>query len=438
MRSAQHDLRRGFRALGAATTLVRIVDVVAVFVVLRILPNDAIGEASVAWTLATLLEAWNGAGIGPAIVQARRVTRADLDSAFTAASLSGLALFGVAALLGPLAARVYGDPRLVVYLPITGTKLLALGVAAVPLARLSRALRFEVVASLQVIATLVSALVRVSVALAGGGAFAIVLAHAAHGIATMVGVFVLAPFRPRLRFDATRLRPLFAFGAASSLHDTVYQAYRNVDFLLVGRLLGLSALGVYRVIFDLAMEPLMAISDVLTRTGARVYCRLAGDPRRLAEAVRYTFRTLLRILGPVALLLFLALGAILDLLGGDRFAGALPAGRLLVVAAFVRALFQLVPAVFTSLGRPGLSVVAATTLLVLLAVGIGVPLALLGERAGLLPVAVAWLVAPLVVGLAALRPLKDLGALPGDAPSPAPHPDSSAVPALEPESEPCR
>ncbi|MFO0694606.1 MAG: oligosaccharide flippase family protein [Polyangiales bacterium] len=436
MRPAQHDLRRGFRALGAATTLVRIVDVVAVFVVLRILPNDAIGEASVAWTLATLLEAWNGAGIGPALVQARRVTRADLDSAFTAASLAGLVLFGVAALLGPIAARAYGDPRLVVYLPVTGTKLLALGLAAVPLARLQRALRFEVVASLQVIATLVSAIVRVSVALAGGGAFAIVLAHASHGIATMVGVFVLAPFRPRLRLEATRLWPLFAFGAATSLHDTVYQAYRNVDFLLVGRLLGLSALGVYRVIFDVAMEPLMAISDVLTRTGARVYCRLVGDPPRLAEAVRYTFRTLLRLLGPVALLLILALGAVLDLLGGDRFDEALPAGRLLVVAAFVRALFQLVPAVFTSVGRPGLSVVAATTLLVLLSLGIGVPLALVGERAGLLPVALAWLVAPLVVGLATLRPLRDLGAIASDASTPPPHPSSTGHPELDPASEP--
>lgn len=411
MAQARGEMKRGFLWLGTAATVVRVIDVCALLLALVRLDDRDIGQASIAWTVAVVLEAWNGGGIGAAVLNAKHLPRRSLDTAFFSAAGAGMLLCAIAAALAPVVVHVYDDPTLLPLVVVSGAKLVAVSTASVPLARLGRALRFETIAAVQIMSTLLAAIVRVALAYAGTGAWALVAAHAFHGFAQLLFVYVLAPYWPRLRFDMASARALLRFGAATSGADMVQQVSRNVDYLLVGHFLGLSALGVYRVVFEIAMEPIMAIGDVIARTASRVLCRLRASDPELSRTFLWTVQKLGLALVPVAAVLLVAFEPILSLLGRATSDDIAIVSRVLVIAALLRALVQLLPMLVTALGRPDLALRFALVSLVWLTTAITLGLSIFGDAFGLAPIAFAWLLAPVLVASVAIPEARALAGI---------------------------
>jgi O-antigen/teichoic acid export membrane protein len=63
-----------------------------------------------------------------------------------------------------------------------------------------------------------------------------------------------------------------------------YQGYRNADYFLVGKLLGVEALGIYRIAFDLGMQPVEVVINLINRVSYPIYVKLAHDGRALEAA----------------------------------------------------------------------------------------------------------------------------------------------------------
>lgn len=411
MKAPESALARGFLWLGSAAAVVRLIDVGALLLCLTRVGNEDLGKASIAWTLAVILEAWNGGGVGTAVLNEKRLTRRALDTGFFLASGYGLGLTSIACLAAPLVAYVYGDPSLAPLVVVSGLKLAAVSLASVPLQRLHRALRFDTIAAVQMSSTLLAAVARVALAFSGAGAWTFVAAHTFHGFAQLGIVLLVAPYAPRVRFDRDVAKRLARFGAHVASADTVYQLYRNVDYLLIGHYLGLSALGMYRVVFDVAMEPIMAVGDVISRTAARVLCRIAPTDEALARTFSWTLSKLLLVLVPIALALALGFEHALALLGRDADADVFVVARVLVVAALVRAVQQLFLVLLTSTGRPELTLRYSVLTLVVLTGSTVVGLEVLGPASGLLTVAVCWLGTMVLVLAMLARVSSELGLL---------------------------
>ena len=70
-----------------------------------------------------------------------------------------------------------------------------------------------------------------------------------------------------------------------TLSSIIYHAYRNADFLLIGRFLGTEVVGIYRVAFELGMTPLDAVLQIVNRVQYPIYARLQADAAALREQV---------------------------------------------------------------------------------------------------------------------------------------------------------
>ncbi|MGH8296891.1 MAG: oligosaccharide flippase family protein, partial [Steroidobacteraceae bacterium] len=78
----QEQLRRGFNWLGGATAAAKAIDFATILLVLLFLTKEQVGIASLVVAIGTVIEALDGLGTGAAVVQARSLTREQLDSLF--------------------------------------------------------------------------------------------------------------------------------------------------------------------------------------------------------------------------------------------------------------------------------------------------------------------------------------------------------------------
>lgn len=387
-KSAHEDIRRGFVWLGAASVIARILEGGSVLVVLWFVSREQIGVATLAWSVAVFLEAMNGLGLNTALLQAREVTQQRLTAAFwfTMALATVLVLL-VAGLSLPLA-RFFGEPSLAPMLIVSSTKLWFVGAALVPLNQINRATRFERIALISTLASLGSGLLTVGLAVAGFQAWSMVLGQTSHGLFTAVAAYWLEPFRPRGKPDFALIRGDVAFGAKAASAGILQHFYRNADYYLIGRLLGASALGMYRVAFDLAMTPTIAVSIVVNRSALPVYARLSDTPQALLDAFLWTLRSLGLLLAPVTALLLFSAEDLLRWVDGGRWLDAAPVVRWLSFAALLRCIAGTFPQLFHACRRPALALYDSLLTMLILLTFLAAGLILAGATHG--PVVAAW------------------------------------------------
>jgi O-antigen/teichoic acid export membrane protein len=349
------DIRRGFLWLGSATAVARVLDAGTVLVVMWFVSREQIGLATLAWSVAVFLEAMNGLGLNVALLQARDTSHARLTAAFW--YTMGIASFLVAlvALTRGSLARWFEEPALSPMLMVATIKLLFVGGALIPLNQLNRATQFERIAAVSTLATLGAGILTCSLAASGFQAWSLILGQVSHGLFTCIGAQLAFPFRPRGKPEFALIRDDAKFGIKAASASILYNFYRNADYYLIGRILGTRALGVYRVAFDLAMTPTVAVLTVVNRSALPVYARLSDDLPALRRAFLWTLKSLGILLAPVTAILFFAPEDLLRWVNKGEWLDAAPMVRWLAAAAFVRSLAQTFPYLFHALKRPALA-----------------------------------------------------------------------------------
>ncbi|MDE3114219.1 MAG: oligosaccharide flippase family protein [Pseudomonadota bacterium] len=369
----RRHLIRGFNWLGSAAILARIIDFSTILAVLLFLTKEQVGIASLVVSFGMVVEAFNGLGTSEALVQTPSVNRLQLDTLFWFVLAAG-ALAGVLTLLAaPWIATVYGVSGMAVYFLAIAIKQPIVAAAVIPLAILNRDLQYERIAVVSVCATAIAALTRLGLAVAGAGAWAIVAGYAVSGLCTLIGAFLAKPFRPGLRFRMPAISPLLHFGLRAATSNIFEQVFKNVDYLLIGWFYGAAPLAVYRVAFDVAMEPAMAVGTLVNRTALPVFAKLASARDALAQALTWSLGRLSILVFPLMAGLILAADPLTSLLhdgqGRSYAAAALPL-KLLAAAALLRVTSQLLYPLMMGSGRPGAAARLSATTLALLTIGI--------------------------------------------------------------------
>ncbi len=399
----RRHLGRGFNWLGGATIAAKVIDFSTILVVLLFLSRQQLGIGSLVVSLGMVIEACDGWGSSGALIQARRLSRLQLDSLFWFIVAAAGAMAGLTLLAAPWIAAFYGVSGMATYFLAIAAKQPLVGAALIPLALLNRQLQYERIALVSVCATLAAALTRLGLAVGGTGAWALVGGYAASGLYTLIGAMIARPFRPRLRFRFSAIRGLLHFGLRAALADILEQIFKNIDYLLVGWFYGAARLALYRVAFDIAMEPAMAVGTLINRTVLPVLARVAGQREQFVPALLWSLGRIVVLVAPLMAALLLAASPLTALLHdgrGQSYAQAALPLALLAAAGLLRVVSQLLTPVLIASGRPGLAARLAAVSLALLAGGIlgigftlpaaiGIP-AVAGLWLGLYPLLLAW------------------------------------------------
>lgn len=395
------QIKHGLAWFGSATLLSKLFDVAGIVVLLRFLGSEELGLASLALGVSIVFESFGGLGVEAAIVQSRQVTDEALSSLFWFCMLVAVLICGAVFVAAPLIAAFYEEPRLEPLLWASTVKFVTLGATIVPFQLLIRDLRFREVSMIQAVTSLFVNVAKIALAIAGTGAWALVAPNALYGVLFLVIVARVTPFRPAFRFVWREIREFVSFGVRTAASTIMMESSRNLDYFLVGKFLGLPALGVYRVAFEVAMMPMETLSQTTYRVAYPVFSRVSAEWGRLEAAFFDTARMLLTMTGPIAVVVFFGAGDLLRLIAGDKWLDAVPAIQVLCLAGVLRTSERLFTRLFNAVGKPNLTVVETLATLVVLGAAMSALLMSIGDRVGVLAVCYAWVASyPLLFAVA--------------------------------------
>ncbi len=237
----------------------------------RFLSPSEFGIVAFAASIAGFASAVAPVGFGEAIVQHRDITKKHLDTVFWLCMASAVVIY-VALLMAawPLSFMT-GEAELALFVPIVGARVIFDLAATVPNALLTRSMSFNRLAIRTTMASIVSAIVCLSVLAMGYGAWALALSQLSAAVAASIAALVSVRWRPGWHFDRAALADLKRFGLFASGNRILTTI--NVDQLMVGSLLGAGPLGlygfaqrIYQILSQLLVGVLSSVSFPLLST----------------------------------------------------------------------------------------------------------------------------------------------------------------------------
>ena len=134
------------------------------------------------------------------------------------------------------------------------------------------------------VALVPSSVVSIVLAAQGHGAMSLAYGSLVGNLTATTLVLVLAPARPLPGWRRNDAAALLRVGLPLAGTSLVLLATMNVDYVVVGRQLGTTALGLYLLAFNLSSWPSNLLSIAVRRVAIPGFARLAGDRAELEQA----------------------------------------------------------------------------------------------------------------------------------------------------------
>ena len=137
------------------------------------------------------------------------------------------------------------------------------------------------------------------------------------------------------------LRPLLRFGLPLAGSSIVVFVITFADQVVIGRMLGATALGFYALAFNLSTWPVTVFSQPLRMVAPATFSRLHHEPEAMHSAFRSLLGLLAAVASPVCLVLSGAAGPMIGIVYGGAWAPAAVALVWLGVLAAFKILYEL-------------------------------------------------------------------------------------------------
>ncbi len=305
----------------------------------RLLFPAEYGLIAMAYPVIAFLQVFNDIGLGQAVVQRPTLVQEQVSALFWVNIAISCLLTLVVALLAPLAAWVYGEPRLVLLTMVLGLIFPITAIGILPNALLARHMRFGQVAQNEVIAMLTGAIVTILCAWAGLSYWSLLVGQFANAIAGVILVWVVTSWRPGLPKFAASAWGDVKFGANITLSNLATFATTSGDNMIVGLTAGKIPLGLYDRSYNLVVRPVGQMMTPLSRVALPLLSRLVGKPEEYRAAYLQMFRIATLLIVPAMLLCISNGSTLINVLLGPRWSGAAPVFSWLCVGGLTSGIY---------------------------------------------------------------------------------------------------
>jgi O-antigen/teichoic acid export membrane protein len=338
---------------GLAEFANRFTRIVTTIVLARwLLPAD-FGIAATAITTFEIVRVLAQYGIGQAVIRAPDAELAGLcATAYRASWLVCLAAFAVQLCVGAIIAQVSGRPETFGMIACLALVYLSLPFGQIQAHLIARSNRLHVLAGIAVVQVAADNLLTAALAVAGIGAWAVVLPKLITAPIWVIGMRRAQSWQMDPGAGSAPIGGLLRFAAPVIGSELLVAVRYNLDKVLVGAMLGLEALGIYYFVFNAGLGFSLSLTASLATS---VYPHLAEvAARREALIARYdglVRRAVMPVAGIIALQAMLAIFYV-PVVFGARWDHVAPLVAVLCASAVAKPLFDSACQLLRAAGAP--------------------------------------------------------------------------------------
>jgi O-antigen/teichoic acid export membrane protein len=344
-------LRNSFWLLNSSL-LVRALNLLRGIILARLLFPDDFGLFGLATAIIGFAAMFNDIGAGIFLIYRPHELEEHADTAFwTNLGISTALALGMAA-AAPLVGRFYGRPDVVPVLLLMALSTWLQTASTVHRNLLRRDLRFRALAATDAAVNIAAFVVAVGFAWAGWGVWAFVFSSLFGNVINALLLGLAYRWRPRWRISRSSFMALAPFSGWYVGQAVAWYLVFNLDNLLVGKVLGIGALGIYGLAYNYALLPVTLVAGSLGGVVFPELARLLPVPSRFWPAYFQSSRLLSGAVCPIAAALAVSAPDLIPSLFGAKWNAAILPFQMIAVYGAVRCLWT---DPFGALGRFDLS-----------------------------------------------------------------------------------
>ncbi len=339
----------------------RLSTLITTIVLARILVPAQFGVVAAVLVFLSLIELGSDLGMNATVVyEQKHHDDSRLNVAFTMNLLFAIALAVAGYLLAPYIAALFELDSHVGLFRLAPVSIVFTALGNIHDALLLREMDFRQRIKPMMVKSLVRSVVAIVLALDGYGAASMVIGYLAGSLAWSAAQWVSTHYRPRLVIDWAVARSMAAYGGAAAALEVLAVVGARIDQVVVGRILGVRALGLYTIAYRI---PETAIDTVSWTVSIVAFPGLAllrtSEEREMGSAALAVLRFQALYALPLAAGLAVLASPLIVVLFGANWAAAGPVMSAVCVMSGVAAVVAPLGDVFKALGRQRVLVVYA-------------------------------------------------------------------------------
>ncbi len=325
---------------------------VKIIILARLLAPAHFGLMGIALLAMETLEAFTQTGFQKALIQKDIDVEGYISSVWMATIGRGIVLFGVLYIAGPWIAHFFEEPRAASLIRVVAFSLLIHSFTNVRTVYFQKYLQFSKQILYSLSGTVADFSVSIYVALAYRSVWALVFGLLAGQVIRLCISYFLIPARLSLRFDFKQVRKLFAFGQWIFGSSIIMFLVTKGDDVIVGKFLGIQALGFYQMAYAISNLPATEITHLISQVTFPAYAELQKHTQRLKDAYFKVLQTTAFLSIPLAGLVYIFALEFTQIFLGKKWLPMTSALKILALWGAVRSLGATTGPMFQATGNP--------------------------------------------------------------------------------------
>jgi O-antigen/teichoic acid export membrane protein len=328
----------GVKWTSLSSILVAVIQLIQLAVLAHYLNASDFGLMAIVSVIIGFSALFMDMGISASIIHKQDITHIQLSSLYWLNIAAGLLLFILVYLSAPYVAAFYNESELVPLVRLLALTFVLSAVGNQYAILLQKSLRFALIAKINILSVFGAFILSVLLAANGFGVYALVYGTISNiVVSTLLNVLIgIKEHRPALCYSHTEIRPMISFGMYQMGERAINYFNSQFDVILIGKLLGTEALGIYSIAKNLAMRPAMIINPVITRVAFPVMAKVQDDIPRLKGIYLRTINYLSSINFPIYLLIALLAEPIIYLFFSEKWEGSIVILQILALYYAIR------------------------------------------------------------------------------------------------------
>ncbi|MBZ8181006.1 lipopolysaccharide biosynthesis protein [Oscillatoria salina] len=353
--SLANQFIRNLSWLGASEIIIRISRLLTTFVLARFLSKYDYGLAAIVLATHEFVQVFSRNGIAAKLIQADAEELPELcDAAYWLNWVVFSALFVIQCLAAFPVAWFYGDNNLILPICALGLTYLMIPFSNINSCLIRRENRLQIRALAHTVGISTGNILSLILAYLGMGIWAIVLPQILVAPLWLYIYLIYQPWRPRRKFNIHRWKEIFDFGRSILGVELLDTLRKNLDYLLIGRFLGISQLGIYYFAFNAGLGISLSIISAIKSAILPHLCSLRTDWHELQKQYYKSIKIIALIIIPVVLLQSNLAPFYVPIVFGEKWIEAIPILMIICLSAIPRPFGDAASQLLVALGRPDL------------------------------------------------------------------------------------
>lgn len=325
---------------------------IRLIILARVLAPDDFGLMGIALLAMSTLATFSQTGFNAALVQTKKNIEEYLDTAWTVQIIRGMVLSGLLLATAPLVATFFDTPKATAIVRVIAITVLLQGFTNIGVVYFRKELEFNKQFIYQSSGTVADLSVAIPAALILRSVWALVFGLLAGAIVRLIMSYAIHPYRPKIQFEPGKARELFGFGKWVFGSAIVLFLLIQGDDILVGKILGVAALGFYQMAYRLSNLPATEITNVISQVTFPVYSKLQDNLPKLREAYFKTLQLTTFVAIPLATGILVLAPEFTKIFLGDKWIPIIIPLQILCIFGAIRSIGATMGSLYKSVGKP--------------------------------------------------------------------------------------